>query len=405
MGCRGYKPIWAALAFVVGVPFLLTLGISPGRGQNATPVRALDISLTDAHSIEKLGWDPVRLKKVFAHAATLSTDSLMIVTDGRVVGSYGDLSRPYNVHSIRKSLLSALVGQYVGPGPGQIRLEATLRHLSIDDDPVPLTKLQRQATVEHLLKSKSGINHRAAAEAGLTAEKDRRLGTGANVPGTIWAYNNWDYNALTTIFEKQSGLSVAEAFRTGIADPAGMRDFRPEAVSYISEPMRSQHKSAAFRLSARDLALFGEIYLNKGRINNRQVLPASWVERITANPARTGRGDLRWGHSDLWWLAGPAAGLPDGTFWAWGLGNQALFVVPAWQSVIVVQSDTTEFLKRFARLKERDSRPPEVGLEELILSCLKPSERNSEYCVEHRFTTRREFAGLITLIVEARKVR
>lgn len=358
-----------------------------------------------APSSGKLGWDPNRLKKVFAHAKTLSTDSLVIVTDGQTIGAFGDLSQPYNVHSIRKSLLSALIGQHVGPDRGQIRLEATLQHLSIDDDPRPLTKLQRQATVEHLLKSKSGINHRAAAEAGLIAEKDRRLGTGANVPGTIWAYNNWDYNVLTTVFERRSGMSVAEAFRTGIADPSGMQDFRTDAVSYISEPMRSQHKAAAFRLSARDLVLFGEIYLNKGRINNRQVVPASWIERIAANPARTGHSDLRWGHNDMWWLPGPASGLPDGSFWAWGLGNQALFVIPAWKSVIVVQSDTTEFLKRFALLKERDSRPPEAVLEDLILSCLRPSERDSEYCVEHRFTTRREFAGLIALVVEARKVR
>lgn len=397
------KSVGVPIVFTVGASLLILFAVIPRFSINSTLSQASEVSLIDAPSSDRLGWDPNRLKRVFAHAKTLSTDSFVIVTDGQTVGAFGDLSQLYNVHSIRKSLLSALVGQHVGLGPGQIRLDATLRHLSIDDTPGPLTKLQRQATVEHLLRSSSGINHPAAAEAGLTAEKDRRLGTDARVPGTIWAYNNWDYNALTTVFERRSGKGVAEAFQSGIADPAGMKDFRPDAVSYISEPMRSQHNAAAFRLSARDLVLFGEIYLNKGRINNRQVVPSSWIERIAANPARTGRSDLRWGHNDLWWLPGPATGLPDGSFWAWGLGNQALFVIPAWKSVIVVQSDTTEFLKRFALLKERDSRPPEAVLEDLILSCLEPPERDSAYCVEHRFTTRREFERLFALIVEARK--
>jgi hypothetical protein len=32
-------------------------------------------------------------------------------------------------------------------------------------------------------------------------DKDKRLGHKPNPPGTVWAYNNWDYNALTTIVE------------------------------------------------------------------------------------------------------------------------------------------------------------------------------------------------------------
>ena len=103
-------------------------------------------------------------------------------------------------------------------------------------------------------------------------------------------------------------------------------------------------------MSARDLATFGRLYLAKGQASGRQVLPESWVERIASDHTKTGRDDLRWAHGYLWWLPGPGTGLPKGTYWAWGLGNQALFVVPSWQTVIVHQSDTGEFLKRFLPL-------------------------------------------------------
>ncbi|MCG8491365.1 MAG: serine hydrolase, partial [Sneathiellales bacterium] len=224
----------------------------------------IEVSQLDAAESRELGWKPKELDAVFDYAATLSTDSFMIVTNGQVVGSFGDLSKPYNVHSIRKVFLSGLIGQHIGENAHQIPLEATLKQLGIDDFPIPLTDLQKSATVDHLLKSTSGINHPAAAEGGLTGEKNRRLGKSENRPGSIWAYNNWDYNALTTIFEKRTGLSVEEAFLTGFAKPAGMKDFKTGDVSYVSDLTRSQHKSAAFRMSARDLALFGQLYLDRG---------------------------------------------------------------------------------------------------------------------------------------------
>lgn len=373
-----------------------------GLGNQALAVRPIDVTRLDAAESEKLGWKPKGLDAVFNYASTLSTDSLMIVTDGQIVGALGDISKPYNVHSIRKAFLSAIVGQHVGNGANRVPLGTTLQELGINDTPAPLSDVQKSATVNHLLKSTSGINHQAAAEGGLTAEKNRLLGDGDNQPGTIWAYNNWDYNALTTIFEKRTGLTVAKAFLNGIAEPAGMRDFEIGSVSYVSDPKRSQHRSAAFQMSARDLATFGQVYLEGGRPKSRQIIPVSWIERITSGYSQTGRTDLRWGHGDLWWLPSPQSGLPEGTFWGWGLGNQALFVIPTWNTVIVIQSDTTEFLKRFIPMIADGETMAESALETLILTCIDPSVRESEYCVEHRFTTRREFEKLISLILNAR---
>ena len=373
------------------------------RGQSARdkPARTLDVSRLDAEETTRLGWNPKGLDAVFRFAASLSTDALVIVTSGRTVASFGVPGRAYDVHSIRKVLLSAIVGQHIGTGPGRISLAHTLGDLNIDEAARPLTTLEKTATVRHLLKSVSGINRPAVAEGGLTAAKDRLLGKGENTPGARWAYNNWDYNVLTTVFERRTGLTIADAFLNGIARPAGMRDFFSSAVRYREEPKISEHRAAGFTMSARDLVRFGQLYLDRGLIGGRQVIPAEWIDRIHKDMTQTGRNDLRWGHGYLWWVPSPDAGFPDGTYWAWGLGNQAVFVIPAWETVVVHQADTTEFGKRFFPAISRGGDAEGILLE-MIRSCRRADNRDSEYCVEHRFIARREFGGLVARIVDAR---
>ncbi len=358
--------------------------------------------------LQRLGWDPAGLDAVFAKLSELSSDTLMIVTEGETVASFGDLQQPRPLHSLRKALLSALVGQHQGQGERQIGLSATLAELGIDDVPGPLTPLQKEATVLHLVKSLSGINHAAAAEAGLVAEKHRRLGIVEHAPGTIWAYNNWDTNALTTVFEMRTGLSVAEAFDAGIANPLGLQDFTVEAVTYTDEPALSQHRAAMFRMSARDLARFGMLYLDRGEVDGERILSASWIDRITTDYVATGDAGLRHGHGYLWWVPGPDSGLPPGTFWAWGFGQQALFVVPAWRSVIVHQADMSAFMKHLRATENfrgsvgDGTGDAEDAFEKLALSCLKPLAGETQFCREDRFILRGEFDLLMFLIADAR---
>jgi len=364
--------------------------------------RAVKTYRGDAAEVERLGWSPEGLDTVLDYVSRLSADTFIIMTDGEIVAALGDPDQPYAIHSARKAMLSAVVGQHIGDGPDEIPLGATLEDLGIDDSPVALTPLQRRTTVLDLLHSMSGINHPAAAEGGLTAEKDERLGNTENEPGTIWAYNNWDYNALTTIFEQRTGLSVAEAFETGIAAPTGMQDFSRDAVSYLEAPARSRHKAAMFEMTGRDLGRFGQLYLDQGVVDETAILPASWIDRITSDFTETGIGGLRAGHGYLWWLPDPETGLPGGSYFAWGLGQQSVFVVPGWNTVIVHQSDTAEFLKRWFALQQQGV-DADAALEQILFACLEKEALTTEFCREHRFTGRREFDRLISAIAAARR--
>ena len=407
------KPFWKRLVGVAIVVPVLVLGfllatgerglLSSGRSKIRIHFEPRDVAtfqLTGPET-ERLGWSPERLGVMLDYLSRLSTDAFVIVTKGETVASLGPLDTVYNVHSVRKAMLNAVVGQHLGDGPTDVSLDATLEQFGIDDEPGPLTPLQRQATVLHLVRSVSGINHPAAAEGGLTADKDARLGHEENQPGAVWAYNNWDYNALTTIFEQRTGLTVADAFRSGIADPLGFQDVSGETVTYSVEPERSRHRAAAFRLSARDLVRFGQLYLDRGVADGEVLLPASWVDRITTDPEPTGISGLRSGHGYLWWIPGPDTGLPEGSFFAWGLGQQTVFVIPAWDTVIVHQSDTTDFIKRWLQ-RQQEGVDGDAALEEIVVGCLRKDAQPSEFCREHRFTSRREFDTLISLIADAR---
>ena len=298
------------IILVVILGAALLSGCGPRRNTAPCP-------LTRAET--KLEWDTKILDNAFQFACELGSTTLIVATNGEVVRAMGNLATPHRVHSVRKALLSALVGQHTGMGPMHINLESTLAELGIDDEPHPLTKQQKEAKVRHLIKSVSGINHAAAAEGGLMQkDKDRRLGQAPNISGTKWAYNNWDYNALTTIFVEETGLSVYGAFKKGVVDPLGMQDFGKDAVILEYERALSMHPKAGFTLSARDLLKFGQLYLNKGHWQGKEIIPASWIDRITQDYTLTGRSGLRSAHGYLWWVPvdekSRLMGVPSGTY-------------------------------------------------------------------------------------------
>ena len=121
----------------------------------------------------------------------------MIVDDGVVVDAWGDISRNFQCHSMRKSILSAIIGVHVDQG--HLDLSQTLAQLGIDDYAPGLTAEEKQATVGDLIQARSGVYHVALGES--REMKAMRPERHSHPAGTFWYYNNWDFNALGTIFE------------------------------------------------------------------------------------------------------------------------------------------------------------------------------------------------------------
>jgi Beta-lactamase len=221
---------------------------------------------------------------------------------------------------------------------GRVKLSDTLATLGINDKEPSLTSSEMQATLAHLLTSRSGVYHPIDLEPAVVAAQ--RPPRGSHAPGEFGFYNNWDFNAAGSIYEKIAASDIFTAFKQRIADPIGMQDFSLEAC-YYGETKVSMHRHYGFRLSVRDLARFGLLYLRDGRWNGQQVVPASWVRDSVKPLARThnvffpghGYGYMWW--SDFGSVWAPTVTLPQGTFFALGFGSQFLFVIPAHDLVVV----------------------------------------------------------------------
>lgn len=288
---------------------------------------------------EEVGYSSVKLAAAESLAAQSGFAAVMAVCDGKVFFSWGDVSRDYRCHSIRKPFLSALLG--IRLASGGLDREATLEELGIDDIPPSLTLEEKQATLLQLMQSRSGVYHEAAAETEAAAAL--RPPRGSHPPGSFFYYNNWDFNALGTIFRQKTGRDLFEAFRDEIAVPIGMQDFDVADCAYEYEYDKSEHPSYSFRMSARDMARFGVLYQRGGMWCGRQVVPADWILESTQTysvyDSVSGVG-----YGCMWQTipaGSPMAQLVGGTgFFHTGIGVHVLLVLPPLKLVIVERYDT-----------------------------------------------------------------
>ncbi len=290
----------------------------------------------------KSGWSKTGLADAKRLADRMHATGVMIVHHGAVVGEWGDTQKRTELASVRKSFLSALIG--IAVAEGKISLDKTLGQLGIDDNPPSLTEVEKTAAVRLLLEARSGVYHPALYETPAMAKA--RPPRGSHPPGTFWYYNNWDFNALGTIYERATGTGIYDALDRQIARPIGMQDYRPSDGTYFTGA-DSIHRAYPIRMSTRDLARFCLLYLHKGAWGEKQIVPAAWVADST-RPYSAGRlSGTPIGYGYLWWTAPPepAPGLfGEGWFSALGAGGQYGFVKPALDLVVVLRVDRDQRL-------------------------------------------------------------
>ena len=269
------------------------------------------------------------------YVRTLDTTALMAVQDGRVLFSQGPVQAVSIVFSVRKSVLSMMYGKYVVNGT--IDLDRTLADLGIDDTG-GLLPIERQARLRDLLAARSGVYHAAANGGDDAAAAPAR---GSKVPGSYFLYNNWDFNAAGTAFERLTGRGIYQAFATDLAAPLQLEDFDPARHKRSGNASRSEHLAYPFFLSTRDMARLGYLMLRQGNWRGQQLVPADWVAQITRqttpaaqmHPAHTARRGFGYGY--LWWLLEEPPDSPlVGAYMAWGVHGQYILVVPKRAMVI-----------------------------------------------------------------------
>lgn len=281
---------------------------------------------------KQAGWSSEKLKEIY-NGHNLS--ALLIIYNGKVAAALGNIQRRYKCHSVRKSFISALYGIHVDNG--DIDLNKTLKELNIEEI-TPLTETEKEAQIKDLLKARSGIFLPAGAET--EYQRRSRPKRESHKHNTFWFYNNWDFNVLGTIFEKETKTDIFADFYNRIAKPLQMEDFRVmDGTHDYSERETSIHPSYPFKMSARDMARFGQLYLQKGKWNGKQILSEKWIEEsVTPYSKVSNWGPEYDGYGYLWWTKENFNG--SKMYLASGVGGQYIGVFLAENVVIIMRGDT-----------------------------------------------------------------
>ncbi|MEM7410902.1 MAG: serine hydrolase [Myxococcota bacterium] len=276
--------------------------------------------------------------------------SLLVARHGRLaVEEYAAGVSPddlQHLQSVTKTVTSALIG---------IAVERGL--LSLDESVVDVLEpfhptlrfddaRKRSITIEHLLTMRSGTGYH---ERGFDSPHSRlnQMASGwpryyldlpmLRDPGTHFQYDSGGVILLSSILHARSGLHADAFAEKYLFGPLGISNVR-----WFRNREGHPHTGGGLWMRPRDVAKVGQLYLQGGRWEGRQVVPASWVARSTSRQVRLERPtESASGYGYLWWIRSLAPGdAPngDGVISAEGFQGQYLFLVPSMDLVVVVTS-------------------------------------------------------------------
>ena len=288
------------------------------------------------------GLDPDLLLKTipFLIEKNLNTRSLLVVRNGYLVWenyyAQGMPDRAATVHSVTKSVTSALVGLARGRGYLE-NLDAPLPGLLPEYFNDRTEPEKRKITFRHLLTMTAGLRPVRVRDRTLLRRwyfsPDRTRFTLdlplEHPPGEVFAYSNPLSHLLSVILTKQTGHSLADLAQEHLFDPLGME---PPLWPQDAKGHSSGHGS--LHLTPRQMAKFGFLYLNQGRWGDKQIIPTQWVQDSTTAQIKSGR---TFDYGFQWWVR-PVVGCPS--YMAWGAGGQFILVVEELDLVVVVTSGT-----------------------------------------------------------------
>ena len=157
-----------------------------------------------------------------------------------------------------------------------------------------------------------------------------------------------DFNVVPFCFEKLSGVSIQDAFEKRIAKTLALQDYHPTHFYAYLEPRVSKFPAITMRISARDLARIGQLYLNRGSWDGQQIIAEDWIDRSTETISKFGpnhpRGEGN-AYGRLWWVNPPRSsnGVAFDKYhrvMARGTGGQIMVLFPEIDMLIVHMADT-----------------------------------------------------------------
>ena len=309
--------------------------------------RALEQSDGDASPLP-IGTAAVPPEGVEDWIKARNVTSLVVLKDGKIVAENYFLDTKADdlriSWSVAKSFLSALFGIVMAEGDIE----------SLDD---PVTKYAPSlagsaydgVTIRNVLNMASGVRFN---EDYLDFNSDinrmgRVLALGWSMdgfaagiterqfePGKTWQYVSIDTHVIGMIIRGATGRSISELLEEKIIGPMGFQ----KAPYYVTDGDGIAFVLGGLNVTTRDYARFGQMFLNGGRWNGKQIVPEDWVNASTQPSAPTAAGHIEYGYQ--WWVP---VGAPEGEFMARGIYGQYIYVNRPQGVVIAVTSADRKF--------------------------------------------------------------
>ncbi|GGG02155.1 penicillin-binding protein [Pontibacter amylolyticus] len=293
----------------------------PYKWQTATPASAgYNQEDLEQYLREIEGWDRLR--------------GLVVIKDGKlVVEKYQKGATRYsafNVHSVTKSIMSALTGLSIQRG-----------YLQSENDYVMPFFPEYQKSEQNLHKEKLTVAHLLSMRGGFTGwdgphsveQVILKEEVSENKLGQEFKYFTGSQMVLSAMITKASKTTTKEFAQENLFKPLGIQcGFWRKVDGYYAGGDETY-------FTARDLARFGELYLNKGKVNGVQLLDSSWVDKSFTNYTNESKSfrtldcyeEVGYGYS--WWLLDYNGNLK---YTARGKGGQHILILPEENVVAVI---------------------------------------------------------------------
>ena len=318
----------------------------PSQQRDYWPTAAWETASMEDHNIDPL---KMTLADQFAENDPLAR-SLLVIKDGYIVfeNYYGDggVDQSTNLWSVTKSFSSALIGilmdQHTLISTNQLMAELMPAYPQFND-----------ITLHHVLTMTTGLSW---AESGpLWVEwvfsddwVASALARGqVNEPGKQFYYSSGNSHFLTSLVYYSSGETPGKIAKEQLFEPMGISfDTLVQPIVYnswdeyllpLSQTWRRDTKgietaSFGLYLTARDMAKFGFLYLNRGTWDDQILISEDWVRNSTKDHVTNIYGRYSYGYQ---WYITMVGGHPS--FLASGYGGQIIGVVPSLDLVVVLK--------------------------------------------------------------------
>lgn len=295
-----------------------------------------------------------------AYLKEVNSDGMLILIDGKIVYErYDNGMQPHDRHmsySVGKSVASTVVGLAVEHGVLDSVDDQVLKYL-----PELKGTGYDGVTIAQCLEMSTGADFQEDYEEGQPSDMPRFQ--------KHTAFDKYYMDFIKTIGKKRkpgtyNGYSSMDALVAGMAVHRALGDkefgqFMHESLweplgaeqdaKWIVDPEGAPATAGGFFACLRDYAKFGQLFLQKGRWGDKQIISEAWVKQATTPHAPHLMPGLRddclkpWGYGYLWWTPEFPYG---GDFFASGIHSQYVYVNPSKNMVIVTLSANTNFYKK-----------------------------------------------------------